>query len=171
MRHDNTSSLTVLGVGPGDPELLTLKALRLLTEARVIFAPCAAVKKDSLALQIIRGALEGELSARVVEQVYPMTRDKEELVRFWDRAAEETARIMNEEGGPAVFITLGDPSLYSTWSYLRPRLKERNIPCAIVPGVPSFFLGAALTGRELAIGEERLAVIPMPADREELTRL
>ncbi|MDC7224529.1 MAG: precorrin-2 C(20)-methyltransferase, partial [Spirochaetales bacterium] len=78
---------------------------------------------------------------------------------------------MEERGGKSVFITLGDPSLYSTWSYLRPRMEERNIPCAIVPGVPSFFLGAALTGRELAIGEERLAVIPMPGSGEELTRL
>lgn len=169
----NKSSLTVIGVGPGDPELLTLKAHRALAQADFIFAPSAAIKKESLALSIAQGAFqEGELKAEIIKLVYPMTRDRDELEKYWDLAAQEVGQVLQSKGGiKAVFITLGDPSLYSTWSYLRQRLEVRNIPYTLIPGIPSFFLGAALTGRELAIGDEKLAVIPMPGSQQELETL
>ena len=175
MCFDNKPPLSVIGVGPGDPELLTLKAFRLIKSADVIFAPCSARKKDSLALEIVRGAFgpgekPGETDTEIINQVYPMSRDRDVLKGFWDRAAEEVKEKL-AGGKRGVFITLGDPSLYSTWSYLRPRLEERNLSYEIVCGIPSFFLGAALTGRELAIGEERLAVIPMPENQAELVTL
>jgi precorrin-2/cobalt-factor-2 C20-methyltransferase len=112
----------------------------------------------------------GEIKAEIVNQVYPMSRDKDVLSEYWDRAADEVvARLAGGKRG--VFITLGDPSLYSTWSYLRPRVESLNIACEIVPGIPSFLMGAARTGRELAIGDDRLAIIPMPENRAELETL
>lgn len=171
MGYGDCPGLSVLGVGPGDPDLITVKALRLVREADYIFTPTSERKKESLAWEILKGALGDDLPrGEVIRQVYPMTRDRGELAAFWNKAAREI-RDKLARGGRGVFITLGDPSLYSTWSYLRPRLDEKGVVWEIVPGVPSLFLGAALTGRELAIGEGRLSVIPIPADKEELEEL
>lgn len=144
-----------VGVGPGDPELLTLKAVRVLEEADVIAAPDAG-GATALALSIVAPYIQGK------EQLLcaaPMVRDAAVRSAAWDDNAERICRLLGQ-GRSVAFVTLGDPSIYSTFGYLQRRVVERGFPVQAVPGVPSFCAAAAFLNSPLCEGEERLLVIP-----------
>lgn len=101
-----------IGIGPGDTELLTVKAVSVLNSVDVIFSPRSAPKKDSIARKIIEPVLKG--NARVEELVFPMTKDRDTLERHWAQATEDVAEVLRS-GKDAAFITLGDPFFYSTY--------------------------------------------------------
>ena len=152
--------LTAVGVGPGDPELLTLKGVRVLREADVILAPKAEQDGGSIAGGIVAEYLD--LSRQeLIEQVYPMRLDPQELATYWTTAAEEDARLVRS-GKRVAFVTLGDPMLYSTFLYLRQHLQEiaPEIPVNVVSGLSSIHAAAALAGVPLGLADERLAVLP-----------
>lgn len=148
-----------IGVGPGDPELITLKGARLLSRCAHVFVPKARTKAESVALAIAKEHVSPD--ARVEELLFPMVTDEEELDRQWQIAAKEVAAVL-EQGEDACFLTLGDPMLYSTYAYLLRALQQKLGPvnAVTVPGVTAFSAAAALT--QFPIGTAKLPVIIVP---------
>lgn len=146
-----------VGVGPGDPELLTLKAVQLLKEAPVVVVPQASRGQESLALSVVREHLSA--ACRVHYLHFPMTRDENRLGEAWD-VALTTVRGFLDEGKNVLFLTIGDPMLYSTCIYVLERLQARGYAVQVIPGVPSFCAAAAAAAFPLVKGDERLAVLP-----------
>jgi precorrin-2/cobalt-factor-2 C20-methyltransferase len=159
-----------IGIGPGDPELITLKALRLIRESDVILCPRAGMKKSSLAREILEQAAGTELPFREIS--YPVVRDQDAISGHWQEIAAECA-VLLREGKTVSLITLGDPSLYSTFSYLCAALEDLmpGAPWEIVPGVSSIQLAAAELGMPLALKKESCAIVPCPEDMAELLPL
>ena len=150
-----------VGVGPGDPELLTLAARRVLLAADVIAAPDIAGSRRA-ALGIVRAALGDEALAgkRLVDCTTPMVRDRAVTAAAYDAIADELGALL-DEGLDVAFATLGDPGVYSTYYYVHDRMSARGYPCEVVPGVTSFSAASARLGRPLCMGSERLAVVPV----------
>lgn len=146
-----------VGVGPGDPELMTLKAHRILSEAHIVAVPKTAWDKDSLALSIARQAVGPD--KEILELLFPMTHNQEQLQESWDQAALTLSTYL-DQGKTVAFITLGDPSLYSTYLYLHHRAREKGYHTEIIPGVPSFCAAAGALGLGLAENRESVAVVP-----------
>ncbi|NLM01998.1 MAG: precorrin-2 C(20)-methyltransferase [Methanothermobacter wolfeii] len=156
-----------VGVGPGDSELLTLKAVRILKSVPVVCAPRSSSERESIALSIVREVLdERKDEYRVIDPVFPMTDDRDELERHWDEAADLVSAELGA-GRDVAFITLGDPSIYSTFSYLQRRITERGFETLMVPGVTSFTACAASAGTALVEGDEILVVVPRIDERFE----
>lgn len=158
------NTLYGIGVGPGDPELLTLRAVSALRSVRTVVGPRPRVGDDSLASRIAGPHLSPD--ARREELVFPMTRDRDALKAAWDAAAGRILDLLAE--GDVAFLTLGDASLYSTWTYLRSRVLARAPEQAVVtvPGITSFAAAAARTGRALAEGDQALVVVPWAVSEE-----
>lgn len=160
-----------IGVGPGDPELLTLKAVRVLKSADVLAIPKSKEESDSIALSIVRGAVD--LSKKeTIELMFPMTKDKEVLIK----AREEAAAALAERllaGKDVACITIGDPMFYSTFSYLIPLLREGvpDVEIEIVPGISSVMASAAVTVMPLTEADERLAVIPATYESDRIRHI
>jgi len=148
-----------IGVGPGDPELITVKGARILSRSRHIFVPKARTATESVALAIAGPFVSAE--AEVTELIFPMETDREELARYWVQAARSVDAVL-ADGGDAVFLTLGDPFLYSTYIYLLREVRTLSPDTAIVtvPGIMAF--GAAAALGEFAVGEGRKPVHILP---------
>ena len=157
-----------IGIGPGDPGLVTLKALRLLESVDLICVPQADRGEGSLARSILHKLLPGK---ECLELTFPMTQDKQRLREHWGQAAEVVAGKL-AQGLEVAFVTLGDPLLYSTYNYLLRALSERapGLLVETVPGITSFAAAAALVNIPQVEGEERLAVLPASAGAETLKR-
>jgi precorrin-2/cobalt-factor-2 C20-methyltransferase len=171
-----TGKLYVIGIGPGDPELMTLKAVRLLKETPVLFVPKGREEGASLALSIVRKALTLD-GKEIVELHFPMMKtashpsplprgEREELLEReldakWDAASKSILDVV-DKGKDAAFITIGDPGIYSTFFSLYDRLLERrpSLTIEIVPGISSINASAARAGMYLGLGNERIAVLP-----------
>ena len=156
-----------IGVGPGDPELLTLKAARLLREADIICLPKSKEGADSVAKQVAGPHLSAK--ARLVEISMPMVRDAALLEEQWQKGAAEIAGFLRQ-GLSVAFITIGDSMLYSTYTYLMARVRRLlpDAPIECVPGVTSFSAAAAYLQEALAEGAEKLAIVPAIEDPEEI---
>ena len=146
-----------VGVGPGDPELLTLKAQRILREADVIAVPDKGTGEKT-ALAIIGPLTEGK---PLLYCAAPMTRDPARLEAAYEENAHQIAALLNE-GKTVAFITLGDPSIYSTYLYTHRRVQAMGCEAKLIPGVPSFCAVAAALGIGLCEGGERLMIVPPP---------
>ncbi|MCW4015962.1 MAG: precorrin-2 C(20)-methyltransferase [Candidatus Bathyarchaeota archaeon] len=153
--------LVGVGVGPGDPELITVKAVKMLKTADVISIPKAHENKPSLALAIVKQILKGrENIPELLELVFPMTKDKSELKRSWSQNAQIIAEKA-KTGKTIAFITLGDPMFYSTFIYLCQRMKEEHpeVNLEIIPGVTSLTACAAVSKIPLAEKNEVVTII------------
>ncbi|NPA61929.1 MAG: precorrin-2 C(20)-methyltransferase [Methanococci archaeon] len=148
-----------VGVGVGDENLITLKALEVLKKVDKIFIPISKKGKRSIAYEIIKNHIDGK---DVEELLFPMIKDKEKLKNYWETAVN---KVINEKGEVAV-ITIGDPTLYSTFSYLWKILKEKNIDVEIVNGISSIFASASALGIPLVEGDEKLCILPQGKDIE-----
>lgn len=161
-----------IGVGPGDPGLLTVRAAETLQHARAVMAPAPHRGGDSLALSIARPHLPEACDVHTAH--FPMTEDRDELLAAWDDAAATLLRLA-AAGAPVAFITLGDAMLYSTWSYVLAALRRAAPDAAVetIPGVTAMAACAAAVGRPLAEGREPLLVWPdePPADAAGLLEL
>ena len=115
-----TGTLYGIGVGPGDPELITLKALKVLQAVPHIFASCSTKNTYSLALSIVRCHLNG---AGIEHLPFPMTKDPQVLASAWEQNARRVLEVL-ATGSDAAFVTLGDPLTYSTFGYLLKTLKR-----------------------------------------------
>lgn len=156
-----------IGVGPGDPELLTLKARRILEEIDVLLVPESSEEKRSLALSIVSAAVMREWEC--IELILPMTRDRNVLHKYWKAAAHQVLEVL-KTGRDAAFITLGDPTLYSTFTYLFKYVKEfePSVTTEIIPGISSVNSVSAWIQQPLAEGEESLVIVPALRDAETL---
>lgn len=161
--------LFCVGCGPGDPELLTVRAAKLIQSAEVVFAPTAREGKPSIALSVVEKYIAK--STKTVSLVFPMVKDKESLKDYWKRNADEIAVVVRS-GKKVVYITVGDPALYSTWIYIHRELKKshKDIDIEIIPGIASMFAIAAKAGISLAEGEETVAIVPACYDMDRVRR-
>lgn len=160
-----------LGVGPGDPELLTLKAVRLLKAARVVAYPAAKGRKGN-ALSIVEDFLTDDqlrlaLIYPVTTEVLPPPLSYEAVIRdFYDEAAGQVAAHL-EAGRDVAVVCEGDPFFYGSFMYLHDRLAGRY-PTEVVPGVPSVMAGAAVLGAPLVYRNQTLSVISGVLPEEQL---
>ena len=153
--------LTAIGVGPGDPELITVKGLNALNSAEIVYVPRSKDGDKSLALRIVQPYLKD--SQRIVRLPLPMTRNPDLLVPAWEQAADIIANTMAEAGATrAVSLLLGDPLLYGTFTYIWERMAQRHqqIAIQIIPGVTSFAATAAVTQTILSTTNDRVAILP-----------
>lgn len=160
--------LIAVGVGPGDPELLTLKGARLIREADVVVTPIGDRSESSIAHGIIRDLVDPKRQ-QLLTQVYPMKKDPAEMEDSWQSSAAEVAQLVRA-GKTLVFITIGDPLLYSTFLYLYRILRADypDIAIELVPGISSIFAAAAAAGVPLGLAADRIAVLPATFEEEKL---
>jgi len=144
-----------VGVGPGDEELLTLKAVRIIGQADVIVAPCAKNGGDSIALKIIKKFIDN--NTEVITKHFPMG-DEDQQEKIYDAFLCISEKL--SEGKNVVFITIGDPLIYSTYIYLLKYIKEAGYKSFTIPGITSFTAAAAASSEILVIGNEPLLIIP-----------
>ncbi|HYY71645.1 MAG TPA: precorrin-2 C(20)-methyltransferase [Nitrososphaeraceae archaeon] len=151
--------LFCVGCGPGDPELLTIRALNLIKEADVIFVPTSKLNKPSIALSIVEKHLKK--TTETINLVFPMIKDRDSLKEYWKKNAFEIAQKVRS-GKKTVYLTVGDPALYSTWIYIHRELKRdyQDIEIEIIPGITSIFAFAAEAKISLVEGDENLSIVP-----------
>ena len=157
-----------IGVGPGDTELLTLKAARILKTVPVIFSPKSSKEKDSIALSIVKPILEEREDYKrlmIVAPIFPMIEDKSELEKIWDSASEMIGQYL-DSGRDVAFVTLGDTSVFSTYSYVQKRLMGKY-EIETIPGITSFTACAATKNKALVEQNQILTIVPKIDDRLE----
>lgn len=160
-----SGTLYGVGVGPGDPELITLKAVRILEKADFLAIPRTSAEKDSLALSIVNGVLRSK--KEIIELVFPMSFDKKLLQNSWEKAVEGVKQKL-DEGLDVAFITLGDPTVYSTYMYIHKTLKDMGYATEIIPGITSFCASAARAGISLGENSDTIAILPSAYECENL---
>ena len=146
-----------VGVGPGDPELLTMKAVRVIKAADVIFTAASTKNTYSLAVEIASPYISPDVPVNTLS--FPMTKDIDTAETAWTENARVIAETL-KQGRNAVFLTLGDPTTYSTFGYILKKMKyimpEADIET--IPGITSFHAASARLNRILVEGEESLLI-------------
>ena len=150
-----------IGVGPGDPDLLTVKAVKAIQSADTIMCPASNEDRPSIALSVVKPLIDKSKNQEIINLIFPMTKDKDVLEKHW----KENAKIMADKvlsGKNVVYLTVGDPYLYSTWIYMHREI-EANHPemkISVIPGIVSMFTFASKVGISIAEGAEKVAIIP-----------
>ncbi|MCV0399297.1 MAG: precorrin-2 C(20)-methyltransferase [Nitrosarchaeum sp.] len=150
-----------IGVGPGDPDLLTVKAVKAIQSADVIMCPASKEDRPSIALSVVDSLIDKSKNQEIVKLIFPMTKDKDVLSETW----KKNAKIMAEKvlsGKNVVYLTVGDPFLYSTWIYMHRDISENHpeIKISVIPGIVSMFTFASKVGVSIAEGAEKVSIIP-----------
>lgn len=162
--------LFIIGVGPGDPGLLTARALELIKNSRRVFIPVSGQGRESKALDIIREHISP--GAAVTGLVFPMTHDRQVMEEAYSKNHVMISSVVRS-GEDAVLVTIGDPATYSSaWQVLK--LMKRHAPevlCEVVPGITSYAAAAARAGVQLAQGHETLMVVSSYIDTQKLATL
>lgn len=163
-----TGKLFGIGVGPGDPEFLTLKAKRILDAVPVIFVPVKGMDEESTALKIVRSVVDVE-KKEIVKLLFTMEGNQSTFKKCGEDASKIIAGHLSG-GQDAAMISLGDISVYSTYMYLNQYVEGMGFDTEIVPGITSFCSAAALAKISLMMGGEGLAVVPSVNDNELLQK-
>lgn len=147
-----------VGVGPGDPELITLKAVKVLNQVEVIFAASSSKNEYSLALENAQSHMLN--GAEVVRLRFPMTREQDILDKAWEENARRILEFV-QKGKDAAFITIGDPLTYSTFGYVMQTIQEMapDVPVSVIPGVTSYQAATAAAQEIIAAQEQTFCVI------------
>jgi len=150
-----------IGVGPGDPDLLTVKAVKAIQNTDVIMCPASKEDRPSIALSVVDSLIDKSKNQEIVKLIFPMTKDKDVLSETW----KKNAKIMAEKvlsGKNVVYLTVGDPFLYSTWIYMHRDISENHpeIKISVIPGIVSIFTFASKVGVSIAEGAEKVSIIP-----------
>ncbi len=149
-----------LGIGPGDPGLVTIKAQEILNRVDTIFVPKSNDDGESLAQSIIKDITKKDKN--YVELTFPMTKDSRLLNKYWKDAAKKVEKLVSQ-GKETAFVTIGDPFIYSTYIYLLKMLRKNhpNVEIETVPGISAFNAAASRINSSLVEGNQKLAVIPV----------
>ena len=152
--------LTGIGVGPGEADLLTVRAVNAIKNADIIMCPASAPDRPSIALSVVSDMVD-EPRQEVIKLVFPMTKDRDILEETWRKNAEIMAQKV-ATGKNVVYLTVGDPYLYSTWIYMHRHLSASHpdMQISVIPGIVSMFTFASKVGVSIAEGAEKVAVIP-----------
>ncbi len=164
----NHGTLYGIGVGPGDPELLTLKAARLLGTVDCVYVPRSHLSKQDFVTAV---ALDHARCGCAVEEIdFSMAKTPQQRQLHWEKHATTIAARLRR-GENVAFVTLGDATVYSTWIYLVRALRQIMPAAAVetIPGVSSFSLAAALTTTALGEGDRPLTVIPAASDHDAIS--
>lgn len=158
--------LVGVGVGPGDPELLTIKGLRALEAAEVVFVPVGDAGEVGRAEAVVREYVAGEKVRRLV---FALSADEAEVSRNHRRAAKEVSEELRR-GSECAFATIGDPNVYSTFTYLARRVREESPEAEVrtIPGITAMQDLASRSGSVLVEGDERLVLLPLIGDSRRL---
>ena len=153
--------LVGIGVGPGDPDLLTVKAVRAIHNADTIMCPASAEDRPSIALSVVDSIIDKSKNQEIIKLIFPMTKDKAILEAHW----KENSKIMAEKvlsGKNVIYLTVGDPYLYSTWIYMHREITQKypDMNITVIPGIVSMFTFASKVGISIAEGAEKVAIIP-----------
>jgi len=150
-----------IGVGPGDPELLTLKAIKTIADCDILTVPDSGTD-NHIAFDI---ANEYVGTKPIIHLDLPMTRDKSKLMEKRMIAADMIC-VELDAGKNVGFLTIGDPMLYSTYSYLHTIIVSRGYTAKVIPGITSFCAAAAALGQPLCESDEALHIIPALYDAQ-----
>lgn len=148
-----------IGVGPGDPELLTLKAIRRLREAACIYVPTSRLSRETWVADVaLKYAAEG---ADIRTVSFSLGANRGARQEHWDKVAGDII-VHLRQGRDVAFVSLGDPLLYSTCIYLLRALQAcwSDLPVEIVPGISAYSHCAALTGFAVGEGEQTITILP-----------
>ncbi len=156
-----------VGVGPGDPELLTLKALKAIQSVPVICVPQASNMRDSYALTIVKDYVTPD--QEILRAPFP-TDDADGAAKTWVEASKLVAERLGK-GQDVAFLTEGDPMLFSTFSYVLTGVKEicPEAPVVIIPGISSVMAAAASSGTPLVTHGQKLAILPAAYGLDDLS--
>jgi precorrin-2/cobalt-factor-2 C20-methyltransferase len=158
-----------VGVGPGDPELVTLKAVRVLATAGRVFVPVLDAGDTGRAEATVRAHVGHERVERLVFALNERA-DAARRERYWDAAGERVAGWLRAHGGTAAFATIGDPNVYATFGYLAQTVRALlpRVAVETVPGVTAMQVLAAACGQPLVEGTEPLTLLPLARDASPL---
>lgn len=157
-----------VGIGPGDPELLTLKAVRILEECSVIGIP-AENTDTCTAFGIAKQAVPKIQEKRMISGVIPMTRDENKLEEAYQKICQKI-EIELTAGENVAFLNLGDPTIYGTYMKIHKKIIEKGYRAELISGVPSFCAVAARLGMDIATGEESIHILPACYGIEEMEK-
>lgn len=155
------ATLYGIGVGPGDKELLTVKAVKIIEQCQVVVAPCATEGGESIALETVKDYIKP--GTEVIVKHFPMGK-KDRVAKALEAYEVIEARL--REGKNVVFLTIGDPYVYSTYSHMLKHVKDCGFEVQTVPGITSFCAAASLVNRTLVVGDEKLTVMPATKVKE-----
>lgn len=162
--------ITFLSLGPGDPELLTFKAVKTMKDADVVMVPATRSNDGTLKSRATDIINEWRIENRLMVYELPMLKDRQAVSLVYDRIFADCVRLF-EEGRRVVVAVEGDVSIYASIHYVMERLEKEDIPVEQSAGIPSFIAAAASAGLSLISQQQRLTILPGDADVETLHRL
>ena len=165
----NTGTLYGVGIGPGDPKLMTFRAAELIRDNEIIALP-GEKAEETVAYQIAVQAVEELKQKTFLELPRPMTKDRELLEKSQEEAADRVEECL-QKGQNVVFLTLGDPTVYSTYLYVHKRIAQRGYRTELTSGITSFCAVAAKLNIGLVEKAEELHVIPASYQIEDALKL
>ena len=157
-----------IGVGPGDPELLTVKAIKAIENVDVLIAPKTEKKEGSVALTVAKPYLKKDVE--IVYQVFPMVKGfAENSTEAWEANKQEILALL-QAGKNVAFLTIGDPMFYSTYIYIYRLLEHEDVEIKTIPGIPAFAAIGSQLGYPIVEGDDVLTVIPATASPEKVEK-
>ncbi|NJK94422.1 MAG: precorrin-2 C(20)-methyltransferase [Bacteroidales bacterium] len=159
-------TITAVGLGPGDAELLTLKGYKALQNAGVIFYPASAVTEEGVSSFSLSILDQLQLRVRVEPLHIPMKSKERE--QYYKEAFEKIKKEY-DAGSNVVIVSEGDILFYSTFGYLWKYIQDAGLPCTLIPGIPAFIAGGSLGSQPLVEGTNPLLVISCPDSFEDIS--
>ncbi|AQS60085.1 precorrin-2 C(20)-methyltransferase [Desulforamulus ferrireducens] len=156
-----------IGVGPGDPDLITVKAVKTLQQIDVVIAPQSNRGANSTALAIARPHLSQ--TTEILELVFPMVEDSAAMQEAWE-ANKGSILSLLQQGKQVAFLTLGDPMLYSTYIYILRLLAKEQVKVETIPGITSFCASASRASFPLGEGNDIVTIIPATCEPARLQK-
>lgn len=150
-----------IGVGPGNAELLTVKAVKTIEKCQVIVAPAAVEGGESIALETVKQYIKP--GTEIVVKHFPMGK-KDRVEKALEAYEFIEARL--KEGRDVAFLTIGDPYVYSTYSHMLKHIRDCGFEVQTIPGITSFCAAASLVNRTLVVGDEKLVIMPAAKVKE-----